>query len=992
MNSNIAIFTHRAKTLARLVCVALALGSFFSCAPPNAYVASIPLGSASVPSEPILRDETGMHVGQILSLSSDAAGKLLLTGSLDKTARLWSLADGHLIRVLRPPIGDGQEGEVSGVALSPDGTLAAVTGYMGVSWDGAGSIYVFDTRSGQIVNRLKTSRTSIFQELAFTPDGQFLAAGGVGQLAVWHTGDWAQVTLDTSVSGNVMGLAIDRSGRLALVTDKGSLRLYDSAFRLLGSTTLQAAAEPRHVAFSPDGGRIAIGFLKALRIEVRSGRTLEPLFLPDVEGISQYPGDCISDVAWSADGHTLYGGGSLVDANGRSFIRAWGGDGRARGQDRITSAPGHAGATEQIVTLPERGIAYASGYPSWGTLDSAKPLQRELTVPRFNRGWESFLASGDGDTVAFPLESFGRQVMEFSVGERKLAPHRPGPTVLLTPASAGPGMTVTDWDFDADPKLNGRSLEHPLGSMAKAIPALAACIRAQHLVVGDNFGFVRYFDSGGHLLWWKKTSAAAKAVNISGDGRMVLAASADGRIHWFRAADGSEILALLVDTTGRNWVLSTPSGYYDASPGAEALSGWHVNRGKDTAAEFYPLSRFLKPYFRPDVVSAMLASGGESEGLRRANADLGQAADLPVPKVLSILPPAVTVLAPADGTAVTRQEVELKLALRYPEDAPASEVRVRVNGLPATILESRVITTSPGREEVRTLRIPLAPQDAEIQVFGVNRNAVSEAAVVHVTWAGSIPRPPEDTRPTLFALAIGVSQYERPEYRLGLAAKDAGDFARLLQSQKGRALYRDVQVRLVTDADARRAQVLAGLDWLKSHVTERDTAILYLAGHGLNDPQGDYYYLPTDADVSQLPSTGIEDRTLLAALAELRGRTVVFVDTCHAGDVLQGHRGKSDNARFLRELGSPETGVAVLAASTGTQFAEENPAWGNGAFTKALVEGLSGGADARRTGRVTMLALMPYVAQRVGELTEMRQTPTVIIPNALPDFPLVMVK
>jgi hypothetical protein len=104
------------------------------------------------------------------------------------------------------------------------------------------------------------------------------------------------------------------------------------------------------------------------------------------------------------------------------------------------------------------------------------------------------------------------------------------------------------------------------------------------------------------------------------------------------------------------------------------------------------------------------------------------------------------------------------------------------------------------------------------------------------------------------------------------------------------------------------------------------------------------------------------------------------------------HRGKSDNAHFLRELGSPETGVAVLAASTGTQFAEENPARGNGAFTKALVEGLSGGADVRRTGRVTMLALMPYVAQRVGELTEMRQTPTVIIPNALPDFPLVMVK
>jgi hypothetical protein len=78
---------------------------------------------------PILRLETGMHTADILARSVDAAGRLLLTASIDKTARLWSLPDGHLLTVLRPPQEFGQEGQLFGAALSPDGATAAVSGW-----------------------------------------------------------------------------------------------------------------------------------------------------------------------------------------------------------------------------------------------------------------------------------------------------------------------------------------------------------------------------------------------------------------------------------------------------------------------------------------------------------------------------------------------------------------------------------------------------------------------------------------------------------------------------------------------------------------------------------------------------------------------------------------------------------------------------------------------------------------------------------------------
>ena len=52
------------------------------------------------------------------------------------------------------------------------------------------------------------------------------------------------------------------------------------------------------------------------------------------------------------------------------------------------------------------------------------------------------------------------------------------------------------------------------------------------------------------------------------------------------------MLAFFVDVEKKRWILWTPNGYYDAAPGAEDLIGWHVNRGPDKAADFFPLSRF----------------------------------------------------------------------------------------------------------------------------------------------------------------------------------------------------------------------------------------------------------------------------------------------------------------------------------------------------------------------------------------------------------------
>lgn len=90
---------------------------------------------------------------------------------------------------------------------------------------------------------------------------------------------------------------------------------------------------------------------------------------------------------------------------------------------------------------------------------------------------------------------------------------------------------------------------------------------------------------------------------------------------------------------------------------------------------------------------------------------------------------------------------------------------------------------------------------------------------------------------------------------------------------------------------------------------------------------------------------------------------------------------------LVNELSRPEDGIVVYRASQETQLARENPAWGHGAFTLALLEVLGGQAptagDAAAAaallrpmcdaGRVTVAGLNHYLSERVRALTRGQQ-------------------
>ena len=132
-------------------------------------------------------------------------------------------------------------------------------------------------------------------------------------------------------------------------------------------------------------------------------------------------------------------------------------------------------------------------------------------------------------------------------------------------------------------------------------------------------------------------------------------------------------MALFIHRDDRRWVAWTPTGYYMASPGAEDLIGWHLNRGWEQPGDFFPASRFRDRFNRPDVVKLVLDTLDEDLAVKRANETARRKDD--VKPLIDRLPPVIRIVNPGESAQFTGGDVSIayewrsQLSQRSPRSA-----------------------------------------------------------------------------------------------------------------------------------------------------------------------------------------------------------------------------------------------------------------------------------------------------------------------------------
>jgi WD40 repeat protein len=450
------------------------------------------------------------------------------------------------------------------------------------------------------------------------------------------------------------------------------------------------------------------------------------------------------------------------------------------------------------------------------------------------------------------------------------------------------------------------------------------------------------------------------AVTFSPDDGWIVSANYDGTIRYWDRANGTMVAAFSSAADGR-WLFVTDRGFFAGSPDSDDLI--NVVRGLDA----YSVSQFYEHLYQPDLVRELL-NGDREEKYGKA------ARELDLRKILDSGPaPALELLE--KQTEVLEQAVRIKVRIKDEGGGIGPRIVSRVDGRvqgetqappspqngDSSVVIERLLKVNPGERH-------------SVQVVAYNKAGLLASVPLQV-WFDEFGATPTAQR--MYVLAIGITDYEKKDWRLDAAANDAKDFADAMETV-GKGLFAKVKVTLVQDHQA----TAKGIEQAFAKIAKdpdlkpTDVFVLYLAGHGRYDGAR-YYFIPQDLN-TDLPPKGkghlirrdaIGQEVFQRWIASVEvDKRIVVIDTCESAE---------GTTALIRQLASPRltameqlqhaTGDNLLAAAG--QAAFESNKLGHGLLTYAVLESLTKNQGADKDEQVTFDMVASYATERVPVLS-----------------------
>ena len=262
------------------------------------------------------------------SLTFSKDGRLLVTGSTDRTARIWAAGTGKQLHVLQ------HRGHVVAESFSPDGREL-------VTSSADGSADVWDVRTG-LRQLLLVGSTGVAEDAVFSPDGkEIVVAFGDRVARIYSSDDGRLLAPLAGHTDAVTSVGFDRAGQtIVTASSDGTARLWSVN---AGDQLTVIDRQPGTVDARFAGARVLAFAGRNARVLSTAGRVLERLRMPArivaaaAEGDSLALADAAGDLervgrstggaqgGLDVDALAFSAGGTLVTGSGDGAIRIWSG-------------------------------------------------------------------------------------------------------------------------------------------------------------------------------------------------------------------------------------------------------------------------------------------------------------------------------------------------------------------------------------------------------------------------------------------------------------------------------------------------------------------------------------------------------------------------------------------------------------------------------------------------------------------------------------------
>jgi hypothetical protein len=488
------------------------------------------------------------------------------------------------------------------------------------------------------------------------------------------------------------------------------------------------------------------------------------------------------------------------------------------------------------------------------------------------------------------------------------------------------------------------------------------------------------------------------------DGTLGLTCSHDGKTTLWDLKTNNKIADIYVKNS-ENIIIKSPDNYYFSKTNGNSFV--HFAKGK----KVYPLEQFDLKFNRPDIVLDEL--GYTNIRLIKAyhKAYLKRLKKMNFTEEMledDFHIPEIKIENFEEMPDIEDQgSIDLKLKL---EDSKYNldRINIWINDVSVYGADGISLRDKNIKEYSTTLSVNLANGKNKVQVSVLN-----QAGAESYKETFDIESSAGKSKPDLYLITIGESEFKQSEYNLTYAAKDANDMATLFQKSK---VYGEVKTKTLTNEQASKANILE----LKSFLADadiNDQVMIFVAGHGVLDANLDYFFATYDMDFNNPAEKGLayEDlESLLDGIAPLK--KTLLIDACHSGEIDKDEMELAQNTatetsdvqfRSVGNTAQPKlgmqntseltkslftdlrkgTGATVISSAGGMEFAMESGKWKNGLFTYVLINGVeSMKADINKDGEIWLSEIQEYVSKEVTKLSNGQQQPTSRIENQIVDF------